>query len=106
MLWRLMVIGRSDEAEKNEYILAHLAVAEPFRRLGIAGRLIGKAEELARQKGFSRLVLEVEIDNSPAQALYTKHGFEYQFSTEFGRHAQTLHCHGFHKLVKIVSTGG
>ncbi len=106
LLWRLMVIGRSDEAEPNEYILSHLAVSEPYRKQGIAGKLIQKAEELAIKNGFSRLVLEVELDNLPAQALYRKHGFELQFITEFGRHARTLACPGYQKLVKIVPTGG
>ncbi len=106
MLWRLMVIGRSDEAKKNEYILAHLAVAPNYRRQGIALKLIEKAAALAQQNGFSRLVLEVELDNAPAQTLYARCGFERQFRTEFGRHAKTLHCPGFDKLVKIVSTGG
>jgi ribosomal protein S18 acetylase RimI-like enzyme len=72
MLWRLMVIGRSDEADANEFVLAHLAVSERYRRQGVAGELIRKAEELAVQNGFSRLVLEVELDNLPAQALYKK----------------------------------
>lgn len=106
MVWRLMVIGRSEEADKNEYVLAHLAVKEAFRHKGIASRLIQKAEELALQNGFSRLVLEVELDNMPARTLYQKQGFELQFTTEFGRHAKTLSCPGYHKLVKIVSSRG
>lgn len=106
MVWRLMVIGRSDEAEKNEYVLAHLAVKESFRRKGIAACLINKAEELAVQNGFTRLVLEVELDNQPARILYQKQGFEVQFKTEFGRHARTLSCPGFEKMVKIIPTRG
>lgn len=106
MVWRLMVIGRSDEADKNEYVLAHLAVKEAYRHQGIASRLIQKAEELAVQNGFSRLVLEVELDNLPARTLYQKQGFELQFTTEFGRHAKTLNCPGYHKLFKVVSSRG
>ncbi len=106
MVWRLMVIGRSEEAEKNEYVLAHLAVKESYRRKGIAAALIQKAEELTAENGFNRLVLEVELDNSPARALYLKQGFEVQFTTEFGRHARTLSCPGFDKMVKIIPTRG
>lgn len=106
MVWRLMVIGRSDEADKNEYVLAHLAVKEGFRRKGIAAFLIKKAEELAAENGFTRLVLEVELDNQPARQLYGKQGFEVQYTTKFGRHARTLSCPGFDKMVKIIPTRG
>lgn len=102
MLWRLMVLGRSDEAERDEYVLAHLAVAPQFQRRGIALALLEKAVEEARKNGFSRLVLEVEIGNTPAEKLYERFGFTHLFTTQFNRHAQLLQCPGYHKLLKVV----
>jgi ribosomal protein S18 acetylase RimI-like enzyme len=64
----------------------HLALTDPpelqdvevrrdQRRRGIATALIHHAEGEARARGFDRLRLGVSVDNSPAQALYRRHGY-------------------------------
>ncbi len=94
-----MVLGHTKEAEKNEYLIAHVAVFETFRRKGIARALLDKAILCAREASLSRVVLEVEIGNTPAIQLYEGVGFKTQFTTEFGRHARVLKCPGYHKMV-------
>ena len=101
-LWRLMVIGRGKEAKADEYLLAHLAVAPQFMRRGVGKALLEKAAEEAKNNGFSRLVLEVEIGNTPAEKLYEGAGFTCIHTTFFNQHARALHCAGFHKMIKIV----
>lgn len=99
LTWRGMVLGHTKEAEKDEYLIAHVAVFEPFRRKGIAGALLDKAVLSAREADFSRVVLEVEIGNAAAIQLYEGYGFRKQFTTEFGRHARVLKCPGYHKML-------
>jgi len=52
------------------------AVKKEFRRMGIGSKLLDKAIERCREKGKSRIFLEVRVSNSAAQRLYKKKGFE------------------------------
>jgi ribosomal protein S18 acetylase RimI-like enzyme len=76
MIKRNLHLAGQREAEKDEYLIAHLAVAEGFRRQGVGQALIEKATQGARAMNYSKLVLEVEIENYSAVALYHKAGFE------------------------------
>jgi [ribosomal protein S18]-alanine N-acetyltransferase len=53
-----------------------LGVLPGLRRRGIAAALLGRALELARQTGASRLLLEVAADNGAALAFYRRQGFQ------------------------------
>jgi GNAT superfamily N-acetyltransferase len=50
-------------------------VPEPHRRRGIATRLSAAAEELVRARGFDRIALDVDVENTGARALYEKLGY-------------------------------
>jgi ribosomal protein S18 acetylase RimI-like enzyme len=102
MLWRLSVLGRTNEASADEYVLAHLAVNEKFRRMGVALQLMEKAEAEARIDRYQKICLEVEIGNVPAETLYQKCGYSRTITTEFTRHAQVLHCPGYFHMVKTL----
>ena len=56
----------------QEADMMNIAVAESFRRLGIARMLV---EELIRQLDAYQLTLEVRASNAPAIALYESLGF-------------------------------
>jgi ribosomal protein S18 acetylase RimI-like enzyme len=98
LIWRGMVLGHTREAENDEFLIAHVAVVEQFRRRGIATTLLEKAAALAREANFDRVALEVEIDNTPAIECYQRYGFVTQFTTRFGRHAHLLRCPGYQKM--------
>jgi ribosomal protein S18 acetylase RimI-like enzyme len=99
LTWRGLVLGRAKEAEKDEFLISHIAVFESYRRKGIARALLDKAVLCAREAGLSRVVLEVEIGNTAAIQLYEGYGFKTQFTTDFGRHKHVLNCPGYHKMV-------
>lgn len=102
MLWRLMVLGRTEEATRDEYLVSHIAVAPEFRRRGIATQLLDFAESEARDQGFEKLVLEVEINNSSALAVYEKFGFKTVLKTEFKGREAVLGCPGYYKMLKQI----
>lgn len=104
MSWRLMVLGRTKEADKDEYLIAHVAVAPEFRRRGIAMLLLAEAGKEAREQGFTKLVLEVEIGNNNAFKAYEKYGFTTVLTTEFKRRAKILGCPGYFKMLKKLDT--
>lgn len=56
--------------------ISNLFVVEEYRSKGIGSRIIRKAEEEARSRGFGLLGLAVDPEENPrAHALYLRHGF-------------------------------
>jgi [ribosomal protein S18]-alanine N-acetyltransferase len=55
--------------------LQDVQVAAGHRRRGVARSLIAAAEREARARGFTRIRVDVAIDNDAAQALYRTSGF-------------------------------
>lgn len=63
-----------------------LYVSANQRGRGIAQRLLDRAEQVAIERGYCKLTLEVLEGNSVAQAAYRRSGFRpYQLSPETGR---------------------
>jgi len=102
MLWRNLRLTTKREAEDDEYLIAHLAVAEEFRRQGVAQALLEKAAQDARAANYNKLVLEVEVENYRAIALYRKTGFETIKTYLFENPAASITSPGFHKMVKVL----
>lgn len=55
--------------------LQTLAVAPEHQRRGLGGTLLDAAIDEARSRAAREVLLDVRADNTPALALYTKHGF-------------------------------
>lgn len=55
--------------------LYSLAIAAQARGQGLGNRLLEAGEQAARDRGCSRLRLEVRRDNRPAQRLYERRGY-------------------------------
>lgn len=102
MLWRLMVLGRTEEANKDEFLVSHVAVAPDYRRRGIATALLQRAEKEAKDEGFTKLVLEVEIGNINAIHVYERFGFATVLTTRFKRREKILGCPGYYKMLKGI----
>jgi len=102
MMSRNIALANNHEAEKDEYLVAHLAVEERSRRQGIGGALLEKAAQQAGMLGFRKLVLEVEIGNDRAIALYRKTGFEKIATVYFNDKQGRFKCPGFHKMLKYL----
>lgn len=68
------------EAGESYYINA-LAVYAPHRHLGIGKQLLKTAQDIAVQKGYHKLSVQVFSENHGAVALYQKMGFEVAAST-------------------------
>jgi aminoglycoside 3-N-acetyltransferase I len=62
------------EQERSEFYIYDLAVAEPFRRQGIATALISTIRRIAQQRGIHVIFVQADYGDDPAVALYTKLG--------------------------------
>lgn len=67
------------KGDENALVISSIAVLPDFRRRGIASALVEDVISLARSLslGSKRIILQVSVDNLPAQRLYTKFGFSY-----------------------------
>jgi ribosomal protein S18 acetylase RimI-like enzyme len=68
-------------------------VPEAQRRRGIAQRLSEAAEELVRARGYDRIALDVDVENTAARALYEKLGYRERGPAP-RRHAGTILLRG------------
>jgi mycothiol synthase len=55
--------------------LVYLGISKPWRGRGLGGRLVRHALEQARRHDAKSMLLAVDEINTPAMALYRKHGF-------------------------------
>lgn len=59
------------------YINVHdLVVVKPYRSKGVGRQLLEKIIDIARERNYCRVTLEVRDDNKNAQGLYRSLGFE------------------------------
>ncbi|MGH9456856.1 MAG: ribosomal protein S18-alanine N-acetyltransferase [Thermoanaerobaculia bacterium] len=63
----------------DEMHVNKIAVAEPYRRRGLAGRLMDDVIAFARANGIKTITLEVRTTNDDAIAFYRAIGFEERY---------------------------
>jgi aminoglycoside 3-N-acetyltransferase I len=64
------------ERERSEFYIYDLAVAEPFRRRGVATALIEALKPIARAAGGWVIFVQADRIDDPAVALYRRLGIE------------------------------
>lgn len=62
------------EQERSEIYIFDLAVAESFRRRGIASALLERVCRIAAERGASSVFVQADYVDAPAVALYQKFG--------------------------------
>jgi ribosomal protein S18 acetylase RimI-like enzyme len=65
------------EERHESLIVASLAVAKEYRRLGIGTCILGHIETIAKHMGKRWLEVDVFKKNVPAQRFYAKYGFAF-----------------------------
>jgi aminoglycoside 3-N-acetyltransferase I len=62
------------EQARSEFYIYDLAVAEEYRRQGVATSLIGTLQKAAAERGIYAIFVQADLEDDPAVALYTKLG--------------------------------
>lgn len=82
--------------EPSYLYISNLAIAEPYRRQGVATALLAECERSAKRWGFTAIYLHVLEDNQAARRLYQGVGYRTEsiladwFSRLFGRSRRLL----------------
>lgn len=63
------------ECFEDEFYIDTVSVLEDYQGQGIAKELFAFAQQKAREQGFKKLSLLVDLENKKAKALYEKLGF-------------------------------
>jgi ribosomal protein S18 acetylase RimI-like enzyme len=100
MISRLSLNKYLPVTENDGYYISNLAVFEEYRGRGIAIKLLGKVEEMAKEKGLNKLSLVVEIDNSRAISVYEKSGFRVVEKVVLPKKYHEHNLFGFYKMIK------
>uniref|UniRef100_A0A8C5HPK4 N-acetyltransferase domain-containing protein n=1 Tax=Gouania willdenowi TaxID=441366 RepID=A0A8C5HPK4_GOUWI len=79
--------------------LSHVVVAFPSRRKSVGSELMRKAMNFCKERGFSRLTLDLSSPQKAAMSMYQKLGF-VQTASHSNTHANLL----FSKLARITVT--
>ncbi|RPJ25691.1 MAG: GNAT family N-acetyltransferase [Chloroflexi bacterium] len=70
-------------------LIYHLAVAAPFREMGVGSRLMDEVEARLRAKGCLKCFLLVKNDNTEAELYYQRRGWKPMNSVHiFGKELQ------------------
>jgi ribosomal protein S18 acetylase RimI-like enzyme len=101
-LVRALPLTGVKEAEEDEYFIAHVAVLPAFQGNGLGTRMLIHAEEAAREAGFRKLSMTVDVENQRALALYMRTGFKLIQTIEVPALRRRLGFEGIHRLRKIL----
>lgn len=99
---RVLPLARIKEAEDDEYFISNVAVLPESQGRGIGRQLLAWAERRAREQGFGKLALSVDVENERARALYTRTGFEVVHTARVEALQRRFGYAGFHRMVKVL----
>jgi ribosomal protein S18 acetylase RimI-like enzyme len=99
-----LALLRLKEAERGDWLVAHVATEPRFRQHGVARCLMAEAEALARRAGCKRCALLVELDNEPARRLYASLGYQAMGEQRWPR-LEAMGSPGFARMVKPLVEG-
>ncbi len=97
---RVLPLVRVREAEGDEYFISNVAVLPEHQGKGLGGMLLASAEQAAREAGYHKLSLTVDVENERARALYLRTGFELISTVEIPALRRRFGYRGFHRMLK------
>jgi ribosomal protein S18 acetylase RimI-like enzyme len=91
------------EAENDEYFISNIAVLPAFQRQGLGKYLLSQAEKTARDLGFNKISLSVDVENKQAFSLYKRVGFNVIETVQITSLQKLMGYGGFHRMVKALA---
>jgi len=90
------------EATHKEYFLSNLAVKKGYRGKGIGAKALVNVEDQAKDAGYDRVSLIVNIENKDARRFYDRNGFSMRaMHLESNQRVKYLGA-GYQRMVKVL----
>lgn len=97
-----LLMGSDESVSADEIKISPLAVSSGIRGQGIGTRLVGRAEQYAREKGYHVLSLDVVDTNVGALRLYQRLGFQIHSTAHFLGLTKRAGFNGSHYMQKRI----
>jgi ribosomal protein S18 acetylase RimI-like enzyme len=91
------------EAENNEYFISNLAVLSAHQGQGLGKHLLSQAEQTAKEQGFEKISLTVDVENGKAFSLYKQTGFKVIETIAIKSLQKSMGYAGFHRMAKVLA---
>ena len=91
------------EVGSTTLYIKHLATSREFQKKGLATQLLEYCEQSARSRKLTRLVLDVEIENTAAKQFYEHNGFKEIRKIFSDTFFKKFGFAGLYRMVKAVS---
>jgi len=102
LVFRLLPLAGSREAEKDEYYISDLAVFPQFQGQGIGTRLLTFAEGQAVKHGLQKCSLIVAQHNDAARQLYLRLGYRIVETVTYSHLQQRCGERGYQRMMKVL----
>jgi ribosomal protein S18 acetylase RimI-like enzyme len=91
------------EVENDEYFISNIAVLSAYQGKGLGKYLLSQAEKTAREQGFKKISLTVDVENKRALSLYTRTGFDVIETVEIKPLQKYIGYSGFYRMAKALA---
>lgn len=91
------------EVENDEYFISNIAVLAAYQGQGVGKYLLSQTETTAREQGFNKISLTVDVENERAFSLYTQTGFNLTDTVEIKSLKKDIGYSGFHRMTKFLA---
>jgi ribosomal protein S18 acetylase RimI-like enzyme len=91
------------EVENDEYFISNIAVLSAYQGQGLGKYLLSQAEKTAREQGFKKISLTVDVENRHAFSLYKRIGFNVIETVEIKSLQRHIGYSGFHRMAKVLA---
>ncbi len=102
MLLSVFSPGQSGVCGGDEYYISTLAVLPRFQGMGIGTMLLAYAADEAKEAGFSKCSLGVDIHNDRALRLYEYRGYKAVETVKVRCFGERIGSRGFYRMVKYL----
>jgi len=90
------------EAEPDEYYISNFAVLPAQQGHGLGSHMLLSIEKQAREQGYKKISLTVDIENERALSLYCRIGFEVVQTTSVESLRRRIGYGGSYRMVKTL----
>jgi ribosomal protein S18 acetylase RimI-like enzyme len=92
-----------EEVANDEYFISNIAVLSAYQGQGLGKYLLSQVEKTARERGFNKISLTVDLENERALSLYTRTGFNVIETVEIESLQKHIGYSGFHRMAKVLA---